>query len=373
MMTQHRSPGILKRFCGKESTAMVTRKMNPRSITGWGLILCALVVISLSHFQSAAASSAPKAYVGIFKDNVVAVIDTGTNSVLKTIPVPPGPHGMAITPDGQTVYVSSEGDSKVSVIDTVTDTVKTSIEVGKTPHGLRLTPDAKQLLVAGFGTDSIIFIDTATNQVTDRVPVTQPHNIAISPDGHTAYISAYYAAAQDSGPVKLIILNLQDKTQMSSVSIDHPARGLNFSPDGKQLYFTETGIDAVEVLDPGSNTVVTQIPVGAAPHLPLFTPDGTWGFVVSQTTNELTLITASTNKVAATIPVGKKPHWIALSGDAKLAYVTNEVSNDISIVDIAAQKVIATIPVGQAPRKIVIQPSPLATPDASSTATATGS
>src|SRR5579884_471189 len=60
-------------------------------------------------------AAAPKAYVGLFKDNAVAVFDTGSRSVIKTIPVPTGPHGLVITPNGRTVYVSSDGDSTVSL------------------------------------------------------------------------------------------------------------------------------------------------------------------------------------------------------------------------------------------------------------------
>src|SRR5205807_3958391 len=37
---------------------------------------------------SRSAAGAPKAYVGLFKDDAVAVIDTGQNKVLSTIPVP---------------------------------------------------------------------------------------------------------------------------------------------------------------------------------------------------------------------------------------------------------------------------------------------
>ena len=100
-----------------------------------------------------AAAAAPlKAYVGLFQDNAVAVLDTGTDHVIKTIPIASGPHGMVITPDGRTVYVSSDGASTVSVIDTTTDAVRGSIEVGKAPHGLALTPDAKTILVAGYTT-----------------------------------------------------------------------------------------------------------------------------------------------------------------------------------------------------------------------------
>src|SRR6266508_1141929 len=82
------------------------------------------------------AGAAAKAYIGLFKDNAVAVLDTGRNRVLRTIPIAAGPHGLVITPDGRTVYVSSDGASTVSVIDTATDQVKRTIEVGKMPHGL---------------------------------------------------------------------------------------------------------------------------------------------------------------------------------------------------------------------------------------------
>jgi YVTN family beta-propeller protein len=99
--------------------------------------------------------AAPKGYVGLFKDNTVAVFDTGTNRVIRTIPVPRGPHGLVISPDGHHVYVSSDGASIVSVIDTATDKVTNSIEVGETPHGLVITPDGEYVLVAGFGTDQV--------------------------------------------------------------------------------------------------------------------------------------------------------------------------------------------------------------------------
>ena len=47
---------------------------------------------------SLSAAEAPKAYVGLFKDDAVAVIDTAQNKVLSTIAVPKGPHGLVVTP-----------------------------------------------------------------------------------------------------------------------------------------------------------------------------------------------------------------------------------------------------------------------------------
>src|SRR5262249_53373214 len=138
--------------------------------------------------MSVSAAPAPKAYIGLFKDDAVAVVDTAAPSVLKTIPVPPGPHGMVVTPDGQHVYGSSDGDSTVSVIDTSTDEVTDSIDVGATPHGLAITPDGASVLVAGFGTDQVSAIDTGTNQITWHAAVGRPHNIAISPTEPHAYV-----------------------------------------------------------------------------------------------------------------------------------------------------------------------------------------
>src|SRR5438067_4260228 len=76
---------------------------------------------------SLSAAGAPKAYVGLFKDDAVAVVDTAQNKVLDTIAVPKGPHGLVVTPDGRKLYASSDGASTFSDIDTATDRVASSI------------------------------------------------------------------------------------------------------------------------------------------------------------------------------------------------------------------------------------------------------
>src|SRR5258708_31132250 len=106
-------------------------------------VLIVVAILSRALPGKAAAPDAPKAYLDLFKDNAVVVLDTGTNKILSTIPVPAGPDSLTIAPDGQTVYVSSTGDTKISVIDTTTDKVTGTIEVGSGPYGLAVTPDGK--------------------------------------------------------------------------------------------------------------------------------------------------------------------------------------------------------------------------------------
>ena len=65
-------------------------------------------------FALAAAAAGPKAYVGNFKDDSVSVIDTSAGTVIATIPVAKGPHGMSVTPDGR-LAVSAGWDNTVRV------------------------------------------------------------------------------------------------------------------------------------------------------------------------------------------------------------------------------------------------------------------
>src|SRR2546427_11819931 len=60
---------------------------------------------------SPSADGGPKAVVGVFKDDAVAVIDTAQKKGLVTIAVPQGPPGLLATPNGRKVYVSSDGAS----------------------------------------------------------------------------------------------------------------------------------------------------------------------------------------------------------------------------------------------------------------------
>lgn len=351
--------------------ALTQRRLSRREVivrTALGASLAALSGVlaasgggvAKTGVARAAAPAMPggtKGYVGVFKDNTVAVFDTSTNGILRTIPIPTGPHGLVITPDGQTVYASSDGASTVSVIDTGTDAVIASIEVGQSPHGLALTPNGQQILAAVFGISQVAFIDVATNKVMGTVPVPQPHNIAISPDGLFAYV-----AAQQMGATSLTILDIVGMTVVGNVPLDKTPRALNFTPDGTQLYFTLAGSDAVQALDPTTNKVTTQIPVGASPHHPLVTPTGEYGLVVVQGPGQLAIFDPAKDGVIGTVAVGKMPHWVASSADGDTAWVTNENSNDVTVVDVEHQTVLATFPVGNAPRKIVLQPGAVAPP-----------
>jgi YVTN family beta-propeller protein len=299
--------------------------------------------------QPAFAAPAAKAYVGNFKDNTVSVIDTDAGAVVATVPVAAGPHGMAITQDGRTVYVSGDGSSSVDVIDTATDKVVKTINVGKAPNGVALTPDDRVLLVTVYGEDHIAFIDTSTQSVIATLAVPKPHTVAINPNGKLAYVTV-----QEPGHFGLALIDLATRSVVRTLALDKTPRDGEFGYDGKVFYFTQAGISSVQVLDPASDRIVAEIPTGVSPHFVSYPRGSASGIVVVQGPSELLLFDPATNKPARSIAVGKQPHWATASGDGKTAYVTNEGSNDVTVVNLATGKT-ATVVVGNAPRKVVVQ------------------
>ncbi|HZD39528.1 MAG TPA: cytochrome D1 domain-containing protein [Terriglobales bacterium] len=319
-------------------------------ISLWLLLLGGLLSTALwSPVATAAPRQTPKAYVGNFKDSTVSVIDTAADKVVATVPVAPGPHGMAMTQDGHTLYVSGDRSSSVDVIDTRTDKVVKTIHVGKAPNGMALTPDDRLLLVAVYDENRIAFIDTATRSVIDTVAVPKPHTISISPDGKQAYVTV-----QEPGHFGLALIDVGTRSVLRIVALKKTPRDGEFGYDGKAFYFTEAGVSSVQVLDPASGKLVTQIPTGVSPHFVAYPQGSPFGLVVVQGPGELLFFDPATNEPARKVAVGKQPHWGTASADGKTVYVTNEGSNTVTVVDVATGRTM-TIAVGNAPRKIVVQ------------------
>ena len=159
--------------------------------------------------------------------------------------------------------------------------------------------------------------------------------------------------SQEPGNFALVVVDIPGHSVLRRVALEKTPRDVEFGFDGKALYFTLAGVNAVQVLDPASDKIVAQVPTGASPHIANFYRGASAGTAVVQGPGELLLFNPETNAPLRSIAVGKQPHWEA-TADGKTIYVTNEGGNDVSIVDLATGKV-TSVPVGKAPRKVVVQ------------------
>ena len=141
-----------------------------------------------------------KLYVSIWGGSAVAVVDAATMKLLKRLPTGDHPNKMVLSGDGR-LYVACANTDNITVIDTQTDEVTATISVspyegapyGSTPNGLALSPDGKTLYVANAGNNDVAVVDVAASDhatVQGLIPSGwYPTATAVSPDGKTLYIA----------------------------------------------------------------------------------------------------------------------------------------------------------------------------------------
>lgn len=120
-------------------------------------------------------------------DNVTP-IDTSTNTAGTPIACGHIPVGIAISPDGSTIYVCNTLDNSVTPI-----TVQgpgTAIPVGTGPLFIAITPDGTKGYVTNQESHDVIPITLATNSTDNPIALASaPSTLAITPDGTTAYVT----------------------------------------------------------------------------------------------------------------------------------------------------------------------------------------
>ena len=240
------------------------------------------------------------------------MIDTETNTVVATVPVPRLPQGVAITPDGTRVYVASTdnifGSGTVSVINTVTNTVVATVPVGRNPRGVAITPDGTRAYVGNWGSGTVSVINIGTNTVVATVPAgSQSGEVAITPDGTRVYV----VNQRSRGAVAVI--NTGTNTVVATVRFGRSPIAVAITPDGTLAYVTEFSFNNVSVIDTGTNTIVARVRVGFAPRGLAFTPDGNLAYVTNSGSGTVSVIDTGTKTVVATVRVGRQPHRVAIA------------------------------------------------------------
>ncbi len=118
-------------------------------------------------------------------------IDVESGEVGDPIAVGSQPHGIAVTPDGKTVYVTHSGGT-VTPIDVASNTAGDPIVVGSTPFRVAVAPDGRTAYVTNQVPGTVTPIDVATNTAGDPIVVgSTPFRVAVTPDGKTVYATSF--------------------------------------------------------------------------------------------------------------------------------------------------------------------------------------
>ena len=315
--------------------------------------LLAGLLASLAGAASAGGSPAPTIYVADAGANNVAVIDGATGGVIARVPVGTTPEGIAITPNGATVYTVNEcggcSDFTASAIDTATDKVVATIRVGTAPDAIAMAPNGATAYVANPGNSTVSAIDTHTNKVVATIPVGDATAIAITPDGGTAYVTDFAGDAVDT-------IKLATNAPGAPIPVGVHPSGVAISPNGKTAYITNQGSNDVWAISTSSHKVEAKFATGRFPNAIAITPNGSTAYVANYGANTVWAINTATGARQADIPVGNSPWAIAVTPDGTTAYVANEGSGDITAIDTATNEVGLSVSTGKGPYAIAFGP-----------------
>ena len=115
----------------------------------------------------------------------VSVIDPVAMNEIKFIPTGRGAHGLQISRDTKSLYVSNRLDGSFSIIDFATQEVsaKWYIAGGGSPDMLQLSPDGTQLWASGRFSRTVYVMSTVTGTLIAKIPVgSEDHGLTYFPN-----------------------------------------------------------------------------------------------------------------------------------------------------------------------------------------------
>ncbi len=218
------------------------------------------------------------------------------------------PVHMVQTLDGRAVFVTNFGAASVSAVDTVAWRVTATIPVPAGPHGITISPDGRWIYVACVSGGAIAVIDATSARLAGTIALpaaARPYGVALSRDGRYLY-------APDSFAAHLFVVDTATRQVIDEVPIGLRAALATRSADGATLYVTNGESGTVSVLDLSANSahprVRATVRVGTFPHGLALTPDGRYLVVANNLSDDVSVIDTATDQVVATIRGEKYPN-----------------------------------------------------------------
>jgi YVTN family beta-propeller protein len=276
-----------------------------------------------------------KVYVANRSANTVSLINTATNSLLFTTTLPSGmvPQALVTSPDGKRVYVAG-GAGGVAVLDAATTAWLQTLAVNaggggpENPHGLAISPDGRTLYVTDdHAGGEISAVDLASGTVSQHIgfgATAIPQGVAANPNGHEIYVAV--ADATSSGMDRVHVIDLATWTSSSFIPYGPPV-GIAVKPDGSMVYVTSGNVVTY------FNTATDQVTgIGGLSNAKgiAISPDGQRLFVANKTGNSVAVLDANSNALLAWIVTGSSPVGVAIGPDGTHAYVSNAGSDTLT-------------------------------------------
>ena len=229
-------------------------------------------------------------YLPALQDGVYQVFDTRLEKVIAEIPTDGFPHNAVVSPDDRYAYFSAmdRGDrpaevikqyglqtslnQKIYIVDTQTHKIVDTIDTGDAPRPIAVSPNGNYLYVNTDGLQGFLVLDLNLRAVVARVEYaltekeaaspSRSHGIFASPGGREVWTSDV-----NHGTVYAFDVTQMPPVQVARIETGVPAYWLTGTNDGKTLYVTSAPGDVVTVINIATRklTSTIQLPEGSAP------------------------------------------------------------------------------------------------------------
>ena len=204
-----------------------------------------------------------------------------------------------------------------------------------------------ELLVVNQGDRTLSIIDPRTGGKLGSVAVggVTGHEVAVTPDGRTAFVPIY----GDSGVGKpgtdgrtLAVIDLTRRELRGTIDFGHGVRPHRPVYDARRnlLYVTTELDESVSVIDPKSLKVVGSIPTGAPEsHMLVLSRDGRYGYTANVEPGSVSVLDLEHPRTVAVIAVARKVQRIAISNDDRLVFTADQDQPRMAVIETATNKV----------------------------------
>ncbi len=308
----------------------------------------------------AAAEAAPgtalRAYVSNAADGTISVIDLSTfEEVARWRVGDEASHGLALQPDGLTLYVGTGAEGAILALDTHDGSVTRRIEGDNNAHGIDNTADGRYVFVGAGGTGDtahLTRIDTRSGAVDELSEGLSPvGHIDVSPDGRRLYVA-------NLGTDTLTVLDTESLEVLAVVPVGDAPNESRASLDGRYVFVANWGSSDLTILDAGTLRALRTLKVGEGTHGVAVTPDGREVWVANRLSNDVAIIDAATFETLGRLEAGEYANHLTFTPDGALALVSNARAKELMVFDAATRALLATIPVGAEPHEIAVGAPP---------------
>ena len=198
-----------------------------------------------------------------------------------------------------------------------------------------LAAPTNQIFVTNERSNDVTIIDADSLEVKDTVKVgTRPRGIDFSPDRKELYV-----AISADNAIAVLDPATGKKLRMFQAGSDPEAFAVH--PNGN-IYLSNEDAALASAFDPSNGKQVIEIPVGLEPEGVAISPQGDRLIITSESTNMLHIISVPEHKIISNVLVGSRPRSVSFNKDGTLAYSTSEVSGEVSILDMSTNTIIKT-------------------------------